>query len=288
MQKLEVFQSLWAMELRHPDKPERSAEENFRMVAEAGYDGMCIDLAADEIAEFRKLQPLFGKFDLRCMVNAFPHRIGDLEPILQMAKEFDACMVNVIGGVMPVTVDGALPVVYRWMEDAECIGLPLLFETHRDGLLNDLFYTLQVIDSIHEMRLCADLSHFVVDREFRAPIPPRDEAFIQRILERSDCFQGRIASREQIQVQIEFPQHRQWVDIFQRWWKDGMRLWRQRNASDATLVFLCELGPPPYAITDAKQHELSDRWDEALKIRGWARDIWASLDVETSTDIRVR
>jgi hypothetical protein len=280
MQKLEVFQSLWAMELRHPEKPERSAEENFRMVAEAGYDGMCIDPAANEVAEFRKLLPLYEKYDLKCMVNAFPHRISDLAPILQMAKDFDARVVNVIGGVMPLRAEEAVPVIHHWMEDADKAGLPLLFETHRDGLLNDLFYTLQVIDSVTELRLCADLSHFVVDREFRAPIPARDEAYIHRVLERSDCFQGRIASREQIQVQIDFPQHRQWVDIFKRWWKDGMRLWRQRNDDNAILVFLCELGPPPYAITDAGQHELSDRWEEALTIRGWAKDIWASLEAE--------
>lgn len=252
-------------------------EENFSLVAEAGYDGMCIDLAANEIAQFRELLPYFDKFKLKCMVNAFPHRVKDLAPILQLAKDFDACMVNVIGGVMPITVAGAIPVIYRWLEDAHRAGLPLLFETHRDGLLNDLFYTLQVIDSIPELRLCADLSHFVVDREFRSPIPARDEAFIQRVLERSDCFQGRIASREQIQVQIDFPQHQQWVEIFKGWWKDGMRMWRQRNADDATLIFLCELGPPPYAITDGKQHELSDRWNEALTIRSWAKDIWTSL-----------
>ena len=110
----------------------------------------------------------------------------------------------------------------------------------------------------------------------------RDEAYIQSVLERSDCFQGRIASREQVQVQIDFPQHREWVDIFRGWWKDGMRMWRQRNPDDATLVFLCELGPPPYAITDARQNELSDRWLESLKIRDWVHDIWAELDVEMS------
>jgi hypothetical protein len=139
---------------------------------------------------------------------------------------------------------------------------------------------------VPELRLCADLSHFVVDREFRAPIPARDEACIRRVLERSDCFQGRIASREQIQIQIDFPQHQQWVEIFKGWWKDGMRMWRQRNADDASLVFLCELGPPPYAITDGRQHELSDRWIEALTIRKWAQEIWASLDAEFQTHAR--
>jgi hypothetical protein len=59
-----------------------------------------------------------------------------------------------------------------------------------------------------------------------------------------------------------------------------MHSWRQRNADDATLVFLCELGPPPYAITDRNQRELSDRWQEALQIRQWALDIWDELEAE--------
>ena len=281
MQKLEIYQSLWGMELRSPELPERSADENFSMVADAGFDGMCIDFGADEIDEYGKLKEYYDKYKLGCMVNAFPYKVADLKPILEMARSFDACMVNVIGGVMPITVEGAIPVIYRWMDDAANIGMPLLLETHRDGTLNDLYYTLQVIDSIPELRLCADLSHFVVDREFRSPIPPVDQGYINRVLERSDCFQGRIANREQVQIQINFPQHQEWVEIFKGWWKDGMRMWRRRNADDATLVFLCELGPPPYAITDGKQLELSDRWEEALQIKGWAEQIWAELEAET-------
>jgi hypothetical protein len=59
-----------------------------------------------------------------------------------------------------------------------------------------------------------------------------------------------------------------------------MRRWRAHNDDDATLIFLCELGPPPYAITDANRQELSDRWLEALMIREWVREIWAELDAE--------
>ena len=55
----------------------------------------------------------------------------------------------------------------------------------------------------------------------------------------------------------------------------GMKMWRERNAGDASLIFLCELGPPPYAITDANGEELSDRWQEALLIRRWVEEIWA-------------
>jgi len=277
MQQLKIYQSLWAMELRNPDIAERPHEESFAMVAQAGYDGMCVDPAVGEIEATRQLLPLYERHELECMVNAFPGAEGDMQPLYALANDAKASLVNIIGGVMPIKPENAVPVIRRWMDEADSAGLPVLFETHRDSLLNDLYYTLQVMDLVPEVRLCADLSHFVVDREMRDPISSVDRDYIERVLRRADCFQGRIANREQVQVQIDFPQHQQWVEIFKGWWKYGIREWRQRNSDDATLHFLCELGPPPYAITDGNQHELSDRWEEALTIRGWVEAIWNEL-----------
>jgi hypothetical protein len=278
MQRLEIFQSLWAMELRRPGIPERPMEENFRMAAEAGYHGLCIDPAIHEIDDFLNLKPLYREYGLKCMVNAFPATVAELPPLLDLAKDLDASLVNVIGQVMPLTVEEGIPVIHQWMADAEQAGLPLLFETHRDCTLNDLYYALQLIEAVPGMRLCADLSHYVIDREMRIPLSDTDRQYMHRILERSDCFQGRISNREQIQVQIEFPQHLEWVEQFRAWWVDGISMWRRRNDENATLVFLCELGPPPYAMTDANQAELSDRWQEALTIRSWVEEIWSGLD----------
>ena len=278
MQQLKIFQSLWAMELRSPDRPERTVEENFRLVAEAGYDGLCLDPAAVEIPKFRDYDALYREYELDSMINAFPFKLDEMRDLYDLARKLRAVHVNIIGGVMPIRPEDSVPIVRQWLGEAG--DLTVLFETHRDSLLNDLYYTLQVIDLVPELRLCADLSHFVVDREMREPISERDQGYIDTILERSDCFQGRVANREQVQIQIGFPQHQQWVEIFKGWWKSGMRRWRKRNARDATLVFLCELGPPPYAMTDANRRELSDRWEEALIIRGWVEQIWAELEAE--------
>lgn len=280
MQKLEVYQSLWGMELRNPGLPERSRQEAFKMVADAGFDGMCLDPSVAEIPKNIALKPLFEKHGLGCMINAFPYAPADMVPLLHFAGDMNACLVNVISGVMPIKPEDAVPVVRQWMDEAAERSMSLLFETHRDGLLNDLYFTLQLMELVPEMRLCADLSHFVVDRELRAPVPERDAQYISSVLDRSDCFQGRIANREQVQIQINFPQHQVWVDIFKGWWKEGMRAWRKRNADDATLIFLCELGPPPYAITDGNQNELSDRWEESLQIRDWALEIWEELQAD--------
>ena len=58
---------------------------------------------------------------------------------------------------------------------------------------------------------------------------------------------------------------------------EGMSMWKERSYEHATLIFLCELGPPPYAITGADGLELSDRWSEALLIRKWVEEIWEIL-----------
>ena len=137
--------------------------------------------------------------------------------------------------------------------------------------------TLQLLDRIPEMRVCADLSHYVVDREFWFPLSEHDLELISRILQRSDSFQGRVASRQQIQLPLHFPQHQKWVELFKGWWRDGLADWRKRNPT-GDCIFVCELGPPEYAMTDADGREMSNRWEEAQVIKSWVREIWNDLD----------
>ncbi|CAN0584208.1 unnamed protein product [Ectocarpus sp. 12 AP-2014] len=205
----------------------------------------------------------------------FPKTIEALRPTLKMARDFGAPFVVVIGQVMPVSVQGMIPVIRAWIEMSEAENMPILFETHRNCITNDLYSTLCLLDAVPEMRLCADLSHYVVGREMTLPIPARDMDHISRILARSDSFQGRIAGRQQIQLQLDFPQNQKWIDLFQRWWTEGFASWKARN-DDGTCIFLCELGPPDYAMTGPDGREMSNRWDEALRLKTIAQDIWAN------------
>ncbi len=288
MQKLEIFQSLWAMELRRPHGKERSIEESFEMVAAADFAGIGIDLVAKtDIGQARKLKHLYDRHGLACSINAFPNTIEELRPVLHMAKDFDARFVNIIGRVMPISVADMIPVVRAWITMGAEEGVTVHFETHRNCITNDLFTTLQLLDAVPELTLCADLSHMLVDREFWYPISSENQAFIERLLERSACFQGRIASREQIQVQLSFPHHKKWFDVFAGWWEVGFRRWRQRSEPDAVLNFLCELGPAEYAITGADGFELSDRWKEALIMRRRVESIWADLETRGNDQVVV-
>lgn len=281
MQTLEIFQSLWAMQPHAPDGIKVPVERAFEMVAQAGYDGMAIDLGVSDIQTARATQPFFREHDLGCLIMAFPKTVEGLRPVLHMARDFNAIGVNIIGQVPALTLAEMIPVLQAWIKMGREEGVPIQFETHRNCITNDLYTTLELIDAIPEARLCADLSHFVVDREFWFPISDYDHALISRILERSDSFQGRIASREQIQVSINFPQHLKWYDQFAEWWEEGLRGWRARNSS-GVCNFLCELGPPEYAITGPDGREISNRWDEALQIKDRVRGIWKRLEAEAT------
>ncbi len=150
--------------------------------------------------------------------------------------------------------------------------MELLFETHRDRMTTDLLFTLQLIDAVPAMKLTADLSHYLVGREFRYPVDEENHALIGRILDRSWAFHGRVASREQVQVQIGFPQNRIWLDLFLGWWEQGFRAWRAQAPPAASLVFTPELGPPEwYAMTGPDGLEMSDRWEEAVQLKGLDR-----------------
>lgn len=167
--------------------------------------------------------------------------------------------------------------VQDWMEEAEKEAVTIEFETHRNSITNDLNYTTQLLDAVPDMRLSVDLSHYVVDREFSLPMVEEEQQMIDTILRRADAFQGRVASAQQIQLQIEFPQHQKWVVQFLDWWEAGFRHWRKRASDKDTLIFQTELAPPEYAMTDAEGMEMSDRWQESLIMKGWIEDMWARL-----------
>jgi hypothetical protein len=232
---------------------------------------------------------------LQGLLTAFPRSIEELRPAIHLAKEIGSPFVIVIGQVMPLAVADMAEVVRAWLELAAQENMPLQFETHRNCITNDMFSTLLLMDAIPEMRLSADLSHYVVDREMMQPISEDYQRYVSRILDRSDSFQGRVANRCQVQLPLHFPQHKVWIDTFRDWWTRGFASWRKRNPigtagvplavpGAADCIFLCELGPRDYAITGPDGEELSDRWSEALLLKQWAAECW---DAAEETPLRV-
>jgi hypothetical protein len=277
-QQFRVLQSLWAMERRRPDGAEWPLDEQLRMIRDAGYDGVGVRFVDPAYA--RSVTRFMRDSGLIWQAQCYPRTVEDLRPVLDLVRELGADHVNLQPDVRPLRIADCVPLLEGWRRLAEQAGVAVNVETHRDRMTTDLHFTLRLLECFPDLRLTADLSHYVVGREFAWPVDETNHGHIHRLLDNTWALHGRVASREQVQVQIGFPQHEGWVSLFMGWWEYGIRSWRKRAGPDAVLTFLCELGPPSYAITGADGYELTERWDEALVMKDMVRGLWDRIVAE--------
>ncbi|WP_268796451.1 sugar phosphate isomerase/epimerase family protein [Pseudomonas huanghezhanensis] len=274
MREFVVFQSLWAMLDAQGQSP-LSLEQQLEQIAEAGFDGVTDHFWQKD--EARKLSRVAHSLGLQIEGQLFPKTIDDLKPALDIASEFGCHHLTLQADIRPRALKEAITLIEGWQRLAEQVDFPVLLETHRYRLTSDLLFTLDILAEMPDLKLLADLSHYVVGREMPLPPGEDDQAHIETILRNSWGMHGRVASCEQVQVPITFAQHRPWVDVFMSWWRLGIADWLQRDQVSGSLSFTCELGPPPYAITDRHGRDITDRWQEALLMKDSIREVWREL-----------
>jgi hypothetical protein len=272
MQKLLVYQSLWAMERRRPDGQEWTLEQKLQMIKDAGFDGAGVRFFDYKYA--REVTTYLREHNMTWQAQCYPQKVDDLKPIIEHVQELGADHINLQADIRPYTVDECVPYIEGWLRLAEDAKIAVHIETHRDRMTTDLFFMLHLLDRFPQLRLTGDLSHYLVGREFAYPVSDENHALMRRVMDNCWGYHGRVASREQVQVQISFPHLQHWVDLFMGWWEYGFDNWRKRAPDDGVLTFLCELGPPEYAITGADGYELSDRWMEAQQMKDMVRKLW--------------
>jgi hypothetical protein len=277
-QRLLVYQSLWAMERRRPDGAEWPLQLQLEMIRDAGFDGAGVRFVDPAFA--RDVTGFLRANGMTWQAQCYPGTVADLEPVLALAGELGADHVNLQPDVRPYQLSECIPYIEGWRRLAAQSKIPVHIETHRDRMTTDLFFTLRLLDCFPDLRLTGDISHYLVGREFAWPVSVENHALMHGILDHCWGLHGRVASREQIQVQLDFPRHQGWVGLFMGWWEYAFRSWRRRAGPDAVLTFQCELGPPTYAITDADGYELSDRWAESLKMMAMVRSLWNRIEAE--------
>jgi hypothetical protein len=285
-QQLRILQSLWAMERRLADTPEWPLQTQLTMIPDAGFDGAGVRFIDPAFAA--EVTSYLGAYGMIWQAQCYPKNVDDLKPVLELVAKLGADHVNLQPDVRPSRIEDCIPLIEGWRRLADDAGIAVHVETHRDRMTTDLFFTLHLLDLFPDLRLTADVSHYLVGREFAWPVDEVNHGLIHRILDNSWGIHGRIASREQVQISLGFPQHRGWVDLFMGWWEYAIRSWRKRAGPDAVLTFLCELGPPPYAITGADGRELSDRWQDALVMKDMVRALWQRIVDEDARETTPR
>lgn len=272
MQKLLVLQSLWAMQNLRDAPAERSLEENVARIKAAGFDGFGTMWEDDATAA--RASDLAAREGLILEGLCIPQNLAGIKTALERSARFPLHHLNLQVRILPRTVDEASRLIDSIQKLLEQASIPVYLETHRGRLTNDLLFTLELLDRHPDLKLLADLSHYVVAREMELPIDETTNRQISAILDHAWAFHGRVAGSGQVQLPLGFEQHRAWVDQFTAWWASGFANWSRRASADAEVTFVCELGPQPYAIAGADGRDLTDRWTESLLLRDLARKAW--------------
>ncbi|WP_429312768.1 sugar phosphate isomerase/epimerase family protein [Paenibacillus mucilaginosus] len=282
--KLEVHMSWWGMNGLQITGKNPSDEEKIRLIAEAGFDG--VNGFLPEPGDAGAWKELLHGHGLSFSVNAYPASVRELEAFMQRAAAYDGEIGHVNVQVMTPFLTGipAVELLGGLQALAGGYGIPVCIETHRGTITQDLLRTVEYVRAIESLRLTVDFSHYVTAGEMRT-VSPEAEALLGTLLTRTSAIHGRISNGEQIQVDPGEHGEHEAVEHFVRWWKRGMEHWVQSAGRDDVLPFVCELGPPPYAITRdeaaGRTEEIGDRWSQSLWLARTARRLWEEAGQET-------
>jgi len=275
MQKLLIYQAIWALENTPGIDLENDIDGALDLVFASGFDGVGASLGRHGVVDAiaRGVHERGGTWE----ASAFIRTPDELLRSLERAQNLGAHHLNVQILERKDRVSDAVGLLEAYRKITCDAVIPIRYETHRGRLTNDLYFTLRILKEMPDLRLTGDLSHYPLVNEFPIPVPVSDLERISTILTRCDGYHGRVCGSHQVQVSILAPQHQPWAEQFFSWWAEGFQIWKSLNGPDAELTFMTELGPPHYAITDAHGNEISDRWAEALLIKDRVREIWRSI-----------
>ncbi|TFZ33056.1 sugar phosphate isomerase/epimerase, partial [Pseudomonas syringae] len=95
----------------------------------------------------------------------FPQTVADLDRALEVACRYGCHHLTLQADARPRTLAQAITLIEGWQRLAEQVDFPVLLETHRYRLTSDLLFTIDVLAQMPDLKLWADLSHYVVGRE---------------------------------------------------------------------------------------------------------------------------
>ncbi|MGC4045595.1 MAG: sugar phosphate isomerase/epimerase [Armatimonas sp.] len=271
--RLRVQQTWWGMnKLPMNSATEWTLEEKLTKVAGAGFEGLEAWLTPDieePIASGCKSRGLHLALGHR------PYKPEDTKKVVEQALRVGAAYIMAQPADAYTSLKDVVTLVTEGRKMANDAGLCYFVETHRGNFTETIPQTLALIEAVPDIRITADLSHFVVVGEFYGWDDERAHERMMPILERVAHIHGRISNGEQVQVDCG-DGSTPWARFFVKLWTIAIKNWLTGASPGDILPFSSELGPPRYAITTPDGKEISDRWEQAILMGKLIREAWTA------------
>jgi sugar phosphate isomerase/epimerase len=214
----------------------------------AGYDGIEIGIPS-HTPQRRVLRALLEEYQLEVIAHqyqaegeAFEEYLHSFEHWIDVAASFEPLLVNSHTGRDCWSREQNLRFVEVTQEAERRYGIPILHETHRRHFLYSAPAALEYFEQAPDLRITADLAHWVCVAE---SLLERHPLALKEAIRRAGHIHARVGFAEGPQVPDPFsPLWSDELQAFTGWW---LRI-AQRHRSEGLqrLTVTPEYGPPPY------------------------------------------
>ena len=255
--------------------------ELFRRIAEAGFDGVEINLPdpgpwveafLSELDTIRRQIPGF-LFVAQAITSPFPGEeaavfLERTKKNLKVLLSYQPDFINAHSGKDYYTFEENCRVLETGIQLSAETGIRILHETHRGRFSFHAPALIPYLRTFPELELVGDFSHFCVVSE---SMLEDQEPFLEEIVPRIGHLHARIGSEQAPQVSNPFaPEWGSHVERFWGWWK---RVVDHRVSTGQTcLTITPEFGPVPYMpVTPFTQQPLGNQWEINLRMKDFLK-----------------
>jgi len=186
---------------------------------------------------------------------------------LREAKSWDAVFVNSHSGVDGWSFEESVNFFQKALQIEKEEGILVVHETHRQRILYNPWITRDILTKLPDLKVNADLSHFVVvcERLLDDTLDPEWPGILELIAKRCFFIHARVGYAEG--PQVPDPSANEYSDALnahEKWWK---RIWSIQNTRNDSFAYVePEFGPAPYLHTLPHTNvPVADLW----KINSW-------------------
>ena len=257
----------WGME----DLPLR---EIFTRIKEAGYDGIEAVVAEEEGQEFIDLVQEFDLIFIGLYADIVPGKLneGTLEHYtrkINFLASLNPVFINSQTGKDSFSIEENARLVEVAAQISAARDVPIYHEVHRGKFSFCPQMTMPMLDRFPEMKMTADISHWVnVSESFLEEYPEE----IDRLISSTAHIHARVGFLEG--PQVPDPRAPEWTFALERhleWW-DRM-VAAQREAGQSLITISPEFGPYPYMPMIPFDHTpVSSQWDINVFMKDLLKD----------------
>ena len=239
-------------------------EVMIKKIKQAGFDGLEIAIPIDK-KERNELRTLLDEYELDVIAHQYFANSRDIEEYskqfaywIEVAASFQPILINSHTGKdhWPFKINLALVDIGNMI--GKKYGVRVIHETHRGRFLYSPPASLPYLISSPDLKICADLSHWVCVSE---SLLEDQEETVQIALQKTHHIHGRVGHAQG--PQINDPRAAEWeeeIKTFIGWWQRII----DRAKSDQLPFFTItpEFGPLPYMWSKPFTREpLGNQWE---------------------------